>query len=291
MGEGMSDLATTESLAAAGFPASEGGQRSFLEQVLNRRTARMELPTRRELLFGAAGLLSFGFTALSMTRGDLAAIWAAGGAAVLHAASAYLAWYQRRGRAHAGAEPHPSACYRDAQGGLRLRLDQDERVLHEAAADGLVRGGLRRTAGLFHVVWGLLLGGLPIAAAGGISLGSPVLLLVTAATYLGTFFFGRGVMSLLAVKPVERVVLTNKRIAVLAAPGAAESVSLRTLHNRPIVVGREGGTATVALATKALPATRPLSFPGLFGMHSLDDAEARAWAGAAMDARRALLGE
>lgn len=285
----MTDLSSAESLRAAGFSASPAGQERFLAEVAARRTARMELPVNRALAFVGGGALSLSGALLLLTRGDMTGLWAAGGAAVLHALSAGLSARNRRQLSAPDGDAHPSACFRDPRGTLRLRLGEGERVLREADADGRVRRTTRRVAGALLASWGIVLGGVPIALAGGAALSKSTLLLVTLGTFLGTYVFGRGLVSLFGTKPVERVVLTNHRVAVLAAPGAAHSVLLDRILHRPVVVGREQGRATVALATRPLPATHPLPLPGLYGLHDVDEEAARAWAGDAMDARKALV--
>lgn len=285
----MNDLMSAESLSAAGFSASPASQQRFLEETAARRTARMELPVQRWLAFVSGGALSVAGAALLLARGDMTGLWAAGGSAVLHALSAGLSLRSQRQLASPDGEPHPSACFRDQRGVLRLKLNEGERVLHEADADGPVRKTARALAGAFQASWGIVLGGVPIAIAAGAPLSKPALLAVTLGTFLGTYVFGRGVMSLVGTKPVERVVLTSQRVAVLAAPGVAHSLPLEQLRFRPVVVGREEGRATVALASRPLPATHPLPLPGLYGVHDVDERTAKAWAGDAMDARRALV--
>ncbi len=285
----MTDLSSAESLSAAGFATSPASQQRFLEDVAAGLCARMELPTSRALAFVAGGALSLAGALMLLLRGDMTGLWAAGGAAALHAVLAGLSARSTKQLASPSGPPHPSACFRDQDGTLRLRLAAGERVLHEADADGRVRTRARLFGSLAQVSWGIVLGGVPIALAAGGALSKPALLLVAAGTFLGTYLFGRGVLSAIGTRPIERVALTNQRVAVLAAPGAAHSVPLESLRFRPIVVGRGQGRATIALASRTLPATHPLPFPGLYGLHDVDEASARAWAGDAMDARRALL--
>lgn len=286
----MNDLLSAESLSAARFPANPGSQQRFLQEVTEGRTARMELPHNRALAFGAAWAFSLASAALLLAREDFTGVWAAGGSALLHAMAAGFSTWSRRQHSLPDAEPHPSACYRDEHKQLRLRLQEGEEVLHDAPADGRVRRSARVIAGILQMCWGVVLGGVPIALAAGAELSKPGLVLVTVGTFLGTYVFGRGVVSLVGTKPVERVVLTNQRVAVLAAPGVAHSLPLKTLRHRPVVVGRGDGRATVALASKTLPSTHPLPMPGLYGLHDVTEAEAKAWAGDAMDARKALVG-
>lgn len=282
----MNDLMSVESLSAAGFHASPAAQQRFLEETAARRTARMELPVHRWMSFAAGGALSLAGAVLVLLRGDMSGLWVAGGAAVLHAISAGFSLRNRGSLSSPDGDPHPSACYRDERGTLRLRLEEGERVLHEADADGPVRTVPRLIAAAVQTSWGIVLGGIPVALLGGALVSKPALLLATVGTFLGTYVFGRGVMSLLGTKPVERVVLTDRRIAVLAAPGVAHSVPLDQLRYRPLVIGREAGKATVAITSRPLPATNPLSLPGLYGLHDVDEKTARAWAGDAMDARK-----
>jgi hypothetical protein len=285
----VTDLLSAESLRAAGFPTSPATQQRFLEDTTARRTARMELPVQKALAFLGGGALSLGGALLMLQRGDMTGLWAAGGSAVLHALLAGLTLRQRKQLAAPDGDAHPSACFRDERGKLRLRLREGERPLHEADADGPVRKTARVLAGAFQTSSGVVLGGVPIALAAGGQLSKPMLVLVALGTFLGTYVFGRGLMTLFGTKPVERVVLTNQRVAVLAAPGVAHSLPLDMLRFRPVVVGRGEGRATVALASRPLPATHPLPLPGLYGLHDVDEASAREWAGDLMDARKKLL--
>jgi hypothetical protein len=278
-----------ETLQRAGFMATAVRQERFVADVAGRRTAIAELPQSKTVQWLAAGALAGAFAALTLARGNPEGAYAAFGALLGHGALAFRAWTTRRARSVPEAEPHPAACFRDGEGVLRLVLDPGEEVLRSARADGPTRPRLRQLAGVTQMLWGVILGGLPIAAAaGGVSTGT--LLLMGLGTLVGTAFFGRGVESLTSVRPVERIVLTNRRIAALGAPGMAHSIPLVLLPNRPVVVGRDGGRATVAIATRPLRASSPLPFPALYGVHDLDDEQAQAWAKEAMDARKELLG-
>lgn len=284
----MTDLSSVESLTAAGFPTSPASQQRFLEDTAAGRTARMELPTNRAIAFVAGGALSAAGAVVLLSRGDMTGLWAAGGAAVLHAVAAGFSTRNHKQLASRDGDAHPSACFRDNDGKLRLRLREGERVLHEADADGLVRSRARTVAALVQASWGIILGGVPIAIAAGAALSKPALVLVALGTFLGTYVFGRGVMSAAFTRPAERVVLTNQRVAVLAAPGAAHSFPLDTLRYRPVVVARGEGRATVAISSRNLPATHPLPLRGLYGLHDIDEQVAVAWAADAMDARKKL---
>jgi hypothetical protein len=282
----VKDLTTAESLEAAGFPAPAGKQERFVQDVVTRRQSRMELPTRRWLVGVAGAILSGGFAAMSASRGDLGGALACATAAATHLAMAGISFSSLRARAKR-EDTTGDGCWRDDGGVLRLSLEEGERVLKEADADGAPRPLPRKVGGMFTMMWGVLLGGLPLALLGGQPLEGLGLAAAAVGTFFGTYVFGRGVMSMLGAGEVERLVLTDRRIALLAAPGVTVSLPLTTLEHRPVVVGREAGRATLALAERKLPATAPLPLRGLVGLFDLDDEEARGWAGATMDARRA----
>lgn len=284
---GNLDLGSRESLGRAGFGASEPEQARFTARVVARRTSRPELPTNREVLHVAAGALAAAFAGALVSRGQAPESLAAVGAAVAHAALALRAVLARRRHAREGSPPHPEACYRRPDGALTPVLEPGEEVLLAFDADGPERRGVRVASGFAHVAWGLLLAGLPFAF---VPAGASVLALgvAGAACFLGTAVFGRGVRALLATRAVERVAVTSERIVAMAGPGVAQSIPLTALRHRPVVVGRSGGRATVALELRPLASASPLPFMGLYGLHDVDEETAKEIAGVAMDARRAL---
>lgn len=287
----MKDLASAESLEAARFAASPPQQERFVNDVVVRRHTRLELHARPWMTSLAGGLLSAAFAAVSALRGDAPGAMAATGAAATHLAFGMLAVSGQRARSKEGADPE-AGCYRDDDDKLRLVLQDGERVIVQKNADGPVRSGARLIGGFFQSLWGLLLGGLPLALAAGRSdvVGLKVGL-VTAGTFVGTWVFGRGISHLIASKPVERFVLTNRRFAALVAPGVAHVVPLISLPLRPVVVAREDGRATLALGQRVQPGARPLPAVGLLGWHDVDEQDAQRWARETMDARRLRLAE
>jgi hypothetical protein len=258
----MNDLASADSLQAAGFPVTPDKQERFLSDVVTRRHSRLELLARPWVTGLAGGLLSAAFAFASARRGDPQGAMAGGAAALSHFAVALIGLGGQRTRSGRDAGAN-DACYRDDEGKLRLVLGEGESVIVQRAADGEVKSTPRRIGSLFQMMWGTLLGGLPLAFAGGRDLVGLSLGAVAVGTFVGTWVFGRGVAHLLGAKPIERLVITDKRVAALVAPGGAHVVPLQSLHFRPVVVGREEGRATFALGQRPQPAVRPLPVVGL----------------------------
>jgi hypothetical protein len=282
------DPLARDALQRAGFRATEMQQRSFLERVVTRQLSRMEVQARPSALHIAGAALSFlGALALwSRGAGEVATAGVVSGA--WHMAIGYARLRGRKKRAERTGPDEPRACFRDDDGVLRLRLEDGEQVLFERDADGRERKTLRRFGGALNAFWGLALSGLPAAVFAPIG-GVAGTLLTAVGTFFGTALFGRGVASLVTLRPVERFVVTDRRVAVLGAEGAAISVLLEHLRLRPLVVGRDEGRASLAVESRSLPASRPLPAHGLVGLFDLDDKEAREVAGLIMEHRKARL--
>jgi len=282
------DLLEREQLIRAGFRPQVHVQEQFALRVASKRTMKMELPIRESALFGAGAALSLALAImLFMTaRGEVAiapvvsALW--------HSAFAYLAERKRKARITLNGELFPNASKRDGQRVLRLALQKNERVIFEGNADGGERKILRRVSAGVQMFWGILLAGVPAAVFIGFPPPWSIIAMILG-TFVGTGIFGRGVRTAIASKYVERVVLTNQRVAVIADEGVAHSINLEHLEHRPVVVGRENNRATLAIATQTPPSLRPLPIYGLYGFHDLNEQKAKAVAGEVMDARKKRL--
>ena len=75
----------------------------------------------------------------------------------------------------------------------------------------------------------------------------------------------------------------------MVAPGSAVSVELRTLRQRPTLVGRADGTATFAAEVRPIASAAPLPIMGIVGFDSLPAKVGEEWASATMEARRKLV--
>ncbi|MCP4499812.1 MAG: hypothetical protein GY822_07605 [Deltaproteobacteria bacterium] len=298
-------LLSERSLEAAGFRGGEESQKRFMSRIMQGAYRRADLPTSKSVLFGAAAALCGAGSALLVARGVGSAAAIVGGAGVLHAF--LFAWTAKKDRKLMEKEGDASwvAAYRDDDGKLLPRMDPDENIVlwrsmdgDEPAKTGLLKNRkrprfLRTGAALFQTLWGTLLGGLPIAvAAGGLSIGTSIFL--GFGTFIGTAIFGRGIRTLLFCKDAEAMVLTNRRMVLIADTGAARSFALADMEHRPMVLGRsdENGVSlghTVAFDVMPLTSVAPLPMKALVGMEGLSEEEAREWAGACMDERQGAL--
>lgn len=286
----MSDLAGSDSLLAAGFHVAPIRQERFVTSVMRRIHSRLEMLAHPWVTGVAGGALSVGFSALSMSRGDALGAMAAGAAALSHLAVAFIGFNGQRTRSSRDAEPG-AGCYRDDDGELRFTLDEGETLIAQHHADGRVRAIPRRVGAFFQSMWGLLLGGLPLALAAGRELVGLPLGAVAIGTFIGTWVFGRGVAHFVGVRPVESVVLTDRRVVLLLAPGMVHITPLVSLPYRPVVVARDDHRATLAIGQRSLPAVRPAPLFGLVGWDDLDVKDAERWAGELMDARKKRMKE
>lgn len=267
------------------FGASDAEQARFAARVAQRRTSRAELPTLPGLLYLGGGVAAAAFAALLQWRGSQAESGVAWTVCALHGLLTLRAFARQRALSRPDAVPEPDACHRGPDGRLVPVLAPQERILAAFDADGPERKDLRLLAGAAFTLWGVLLAGLPYAMLAGAS--HPLaLVLGGAAAFFGTALAGRGVRTLLSMEAVERFVITNERTIALAGPGAALSIPHHALVHRPLVVGRAGGRASLALALRPLASVSPLPGMALIGLHDVDESRARDLAATVMAARR-----
>ena len=278
------DVGTDASLHRAGFGASGADQARFASRLTNRMYSRAELPVRSSLLFASASALCFLGAAARMAMADPVAGAIAGIAGAVHAVLAARSEKRQRARAAKDGDADPSACFIDDDGVLTPRLEPGEQILWSRDADGPLRGWVRKAGGSLQALWGLLLAGLPIATVGAAP--SPaVFALLTLATGLGAAMFGRGFRAMFGTDWVKRLVLTDRRLVALAAPGAAQSILLEGRRHRPVVVGRGEGKATFGLDVRPLNSVAPIQLMALYGFDSVGEETAKDLAGSVMDAR------
>lgn len=276
------------SLERAGFRPQVHAQEQFMLRIASKSTVRAELALRESVLYGAGSALSLGLAVVMFmtARGDIAIAPLLSG--VWHAAFAFLAERKRKKRITTKGDDAFEGCERDSKGILRLATEKNERVLYEGDADGRERKTLRNISALVQVFWGILLAGIPGAVFAGLP--APLNMIATVVgTFLGSAIFGRGVRTAIATKPVERVVFTNKRVALLADEGVTHSILYKYLRHRPVVVGREEGRATFGAELRPIVSARPLPVHGLYGFHDIDLESAKKLAQEVMTERRAIL--
>jgi hypothetical protein len=281
------DLNSNEALARAGFAVDNNAQQRFISRIGQGLYSVPRLVVRPEVLPLGGVLACLTGAGLRMAVGDVQGGVAAGLAAAGHAVFLALGLKRSADRRRREGDDDPRAAFDDGE--LKPRLGEDERLLQAVDVPAPRDRGIALSgAGLFQVIWGLLLGGLPLAL-GGAAQGTVGLLLTAVATMVGTGVFGRGLRALVSLKPVRRLVLTDQRVVMLAAPGAARSIYLDELRHRPVLVARGEGRATLAIDIRPQEALAPLPLMGLVGVDDVDEEEGQRWAADVMDARRAVL--
>lgn len=273
------------------FTASESQQHKFVDRVVQKRFARPDIAVRGWLIPGAAAALQGVGAAALIARGEARAAVIAGLVAAGTASLAWQMWRMQQLKSAADTAPDSEAAYRDADGLLTPVLDDGERVIARLKPDAKQARLARAVSGALQSVWGVLLAGIAVAVVLGRGGDVPQMMmwLMGAIAVGSSLLFGRGVRDLFGLAAAETLVVTNQRLVAIAAPGALQSMSLEHLTNRPIVVGREDGRATIALALGNHIATARLPVRVLWGQADVDDQVARQVAHAVVDARLTLL--
>jgi hypothetical protein len=274
-----------DAFSPGAFPTSGLGQERFVQRLLHRRYAGLETVHRPWVPFLASGFLWLvAGTGVSfrdgMGRGTLICITLATVQLILALSSrqrfAKIADQAQMGR-------------KDA----RLELADDEKVLLRLNLEKRASAKVRILSFLLQTVWGLSL----FIMAAGMALSPHPDAIPTwgvaglgLVAYFGAHIFGLGIRALFGVEPAAELVLTSQRIVALGKMGGIAQVPLTALKNRPVVVGRSEGKATLGLALRPAKSAGRLPFMALWGADAITDADARLWAEKATAARRAMLG-
>lgn len=269
---------------------SERDEALFVQRVTDRRFSRLEVPGRASIGFAASGAVwALGATALAQRGFSTGVVSVLSLTAAAFAAAAVWSAKAELLRSREDAADSDRGCYRDGQGALMPVLSAGETLILLDDARGLDARLLRKAAASAQALVGFLLAGLPLAVVAGAepgTIGAGLILWAAVFSLLGSLLFGRGLHLAIGSRAAARMALTSQRLVAMAAPGAARCLPLAALRNKPVVVERRLGGATVAFDLVRLPSTGVLPLMGLWGLDDLPVERAKEWARAVLQARK-----